>query len=298
MNVPLPLLLKIAAVAATGTAVIFSVRHHLRTTAIHSLQRSIHHALLCLPSGGPPAILVAGFRGHGKSAFVNTVCRVLAGDVGPMLLRTETAPAGGSSATIGRWVVRVTAESGGCGCVEEMGVVELVDGPPLPEPEEVTRADVEAALIAAVAQDGGDGGVGRMPECVVVMLSCSRTAGELQLAVRRLSKIAGVVRKLGMHLLVVLTHKKSIRNWKQAEELRKEVALRARTDCVYFIENYTANCSIKCRTPGALKNHFDTHVAALTIIRQCVEFATHHRRQSPPRKMLDSAATQLNDHEL
>lgn len=75
--------------------------------------------------------------------------------------------------------------------------------------------------------------------------------------------------RLGLHLVVVLTHRNSLRGAKQSEELRREVALRAKTDSVYLIENYTAT---------AFKNSFSTHCNALAIIRQCVEFAAMHRR--------------------
>lgn len=91
-----------------------------------------------------------------------------------------------------------------------------------------------------------------------------------------------------MHLLIVLTYnKRSLRNCKQ-EQLKLEVAFKAGIDCVYFIENYTAKCSTKCRAVTAIKNNFDTDYTALTIIRQCIEFSTQHRRQSS-RKMINLA---------
>lgn len=81
----------------------------------------------------------------------------------------------------------------------------------------------------------------------------------------------------GLHLVVVLTHKKSIRKMRQSEELQREVAFRARTDCVYFIENYTSSKSSNLRYPIPIKNDFETHFTVLTIIRQCLEFVKLYR---------------------
>lgn len=62
-------------------------------------------------------------------------------------------------------------------------------------------------------------------------------------------------------------------------EIRKEAATRARTDCIYFIENYTVASAMDDRHVIAVRNNFDTHNVTLAVIRQCVEFAiVHHQR--------------------
>ncbi|KAI0524002.1 hypothetical protein KFK09_003366 [Dendrobium nobile] len=304
MNHPFPLLLKLGAVVVAGTAALLSFRRHYGFAALHSLRRNILRTLLNLPDGAtvPPTILVLGFRGHGKSAFVNTVCRVLVGEEGPMILRSETAPVGLPPTASAQLAVRVAAVVG-CDCgewVEEMEeevegeglVLEFIDAPPLPEPAVLTSALVEAALDSFAVRGGGS--VAPLPpECVVVVLKCSRWVRERHLAIRRLTEIAGVVRNRGLSPLIVLTHKKSLRNCKQ-EELKHEVAFRARTDCVYFIENYTTKCSTKCRGPTVVKNDFDTHYTALAIIRQCIEFIAQHRRQSSRKRV--NLATHVNEN--
>ncbi|KAE8774444.1 hypothetical protein D1007_53149 [Hordeum vulgare] len=84
----------------------------------------------------------------------------------------------------------------------------------------------------------------------------------------------------GLNLIVVLTFKKSVRSLRQAEELLREVSFRARTDCVYFIENYTwSNTGPNLLHPPVIKNDFGTHFTVLTIIRQCLEFIKLNRSQ-------------------
>ncbi|KAL0925018.1 hypothetical protein M5K25_003324 [Dendrobium thyrsiflorum] len=301
MNHPFPLLLKLGAVVVAGTAALLSFRRQYGFTALHLLRRNILHTLLNLPGGVdgatvPPTILVLGFRGHGKSAFVNTICRVLVGEEGPMILRSETAPVGFPPTASAQLAVRVAAIVG-CDCGEWVGemeeegeglVVEFIDAPPLPEPAVLTSALVEAALDSFAV----GGGRSVAPECVVVVLKCSRWVRERHLAIRRLTEIASVVRNRGLNPLIVLTHKKSLRNCKQ-EELKQKVAFRARTDCVYFIENYTTKCSTKCRAPTVVKNNFDTHYTTLAIIRQCIEFVAQHRRQSSRKRV--NLATHVNE---
>ncbi|KAI4980105.1 hypothetical protein ZWY2020_016858 [Hordeum vulgare] len=83
-----------------------------------------------------------------------------------------------------------------------------------------------------------------------------------------------------LNLIVVLTFKKSVRSLRQAEELLREVSFRARTDCVYFIENYTwSNTGPNLLHPPVIKNDFGTHFTVLTIIRQCLEFIKLNRSQ-------------------
>jgi len=89
----------------------------------------------------------------------------------------------------------------------------------------------------------------------------------------------------GLNLIIVLTFKKAMRSIRQAEELLREVSFRARTDCVYFIENYTwSNNGPNLRHPPVIKNDFETHFTVLTIIRQCLEFIKLNRSQSKDNK--------------
>uniref|UniRef100_A0A0D3F9J4 Uncharacterized protein n=1 Tax=Oryza barthii TaxID=65489 RepID=A0A0D3F9J4_9ORYZ len=132
-----------------------------------------------------------------------------------------------------------------------------------------TRADIDAAI------SGGN------PECVVLALRCDAPAKERNAAVKRLPEISAAVRAKGLNLIVVLTFKKAMRSARQAEELIREVSFRARTDCVYFIENYTWNNNgPNLRHPPVIKNDFETHFTVLTIIRQCLEFIKLNRSQS------------------
>ncbi|XP_038990437.1 uncharacterized protein LOC120113364 [Phoenix dactylifera] len=273
----LRLLIELAAAAVTGAATLLAFRRCNRDEAIVSLRCEIRDALLLIrrdnggPIAHPPAVLVTGFRANGKSSFVNTACRALADEVGPLLLRVETAPPGSRPATIARRAVRaaVAAEEG-------EAAVELLDAPALPEAVRLTRADVEAALVGG----GGGGEAAPVAECVVLVLRCGGPAKERNLAVRKLPDIAGAVRERGLNLVVVLTHKKAIKTIQQAEELRREVAFRARTDCVYFIENYTSSSMLNIRHPGIIKNSFETHFTVLAIIRQCIEFSKSYRSHS------------------
>ncbi|XP_020573089.1 uncharacterized protein LOC110019667 [Phalaenopsis equestris] len=266
-----------------ATAALLSLHRHQRSLALLSLRRNILHALLHLPVGiggaaSPPAILILGFRGHGKSAFINTACRALAGEEGPLILRSETSPVGFPPAKAMRLAVSVAAAAG-CSCggwVEKVGeaemVVEVIDAPPSAPPS----AETAVVMIAAAETVS--------PECVVLVMRCSRQERERRLAVRRLTEMAGELRNRGLPLLVVLTHKRSLGYCKQ-EELKLEVAFSARTDCVYFIENYTAESSTKCGGLTVVKNDFDTHHTALAIIRQCIEFVAQRRRQSSLKKI-------------
>ena len=89
----------------------------------------------------------------------------------------------------------------------------------------------------------------------------------------------------GLNLIIVLTFKKAMKSIRQAEELLREVSFRARTDCVYFIENYTwSNNGPNLRHPPVIKNDFEMHFTVLTIIRQCLEFIKLNRSQSKDKK--------------
>ncbi|RRT71602.1 hypothetical protein B296_00010005 [Ensete ventricosum] len=249
-----PLLLRFAAAAVTGAAALIALRCVHREEAVAALRRDVSNALRLLDE--PPAVLVTGFRAHGKSALINTACRALAAEAGPVLLRTETAPRGPGGATFARQVVRVAVARGSGEKEEEEeeededAVVEMVDAPALPDPGILTRADVEAAVCGSPGNPP--------PDCVILVLRCGGSSKESRMAVKKLADIATV-------------------SMRQAEELRREIASRARTDCVYFIENYTAGNMLHLRRPWTSKNNFDTHFTVLTMMRQCIEFTKLHR---------------------
>ncbi|CAL5019130.1 unnamed protein product [Urochloa decumbens] len=287
MRMPrLPLLLKIAAAAAAGALALIVAARLRREDAVASLRREIREALSTLVSddddgdgGGsakddasppPPSVLITGFRAHGKSSLVNTACRALAAEDGPLLLRAEASPPGGG--TDGprrrRRVKAVVSGADGEGAGDS-DLVELLDAPPLPEAVRLTREDIDGAI------NGGN------PECVVLVLRCDAPAKERNAAIKRLPEISAAVRNKGLNLIIVLTFKKAMRSIRQAEELLREVSFRARTDCVYFIENYTwSNNGPNLRHPPVIKNDFETHFTVLTIIRQCLEFIKLNRSQS------------------
>ncbi|CAN6280240.1 unnamed protein product [Urochloa humidicola] len=296
MRMPrLPLLLKIAAAAAAGALALIVAARLRREDAVASLRREIREALSSLEDGDgdgggsakddggsakddaspPPSVLITGFRAHGKSSLVNTACRALAAEDGPLLLRAEASPPGGGTDGPRRRrrvkaVVGAGADGDGAG---DGDVVELLDSPPLPEAVRLTREDIDAAI------SGGD------PECVVLVLRCDAPAKERNAAIKRLPEISAAVRNKGLNLIIVLTFKKAMRSIRQAEELLREVSFRARTDCVYFIENYTwSNNGPNLRHPPVIKNDFETHFTVLTIIRQCLEFIKLNRSQSKEKK--------------
>ncbi|KAF0934922.1 hypothetical protein E2562_028915 [Oryza meyeriana var. granulata] len=287
MHVPrLSLLLKIAAATAAGALALIVAAGLRRDDAVASLRREIRDAVTALVASNedgavegegegeeaeapPPSVLVTGFRAHGKSSLVNTACRALAAEEGPLLLRAEASPpGGGSDGTRKRRRVRAVVAADGGDTGTDDAVVELLDSPPLPEAARLTRNGIDEAI------SGGN------PECVVLALRCDAPAKERNAAVKRLPEIAAAVRAKGLNLIVVLTFKKAMRSVRQAEELLREVSFRARTDCVYFIENYTWNNNgPNLRHPPVIKNDFETHFTVLTIIRQCLEFIKLNRSQ-------------------
>ncbi|KAJ1280655.1 hypothetical protein BS78_04G249700 [Paspalum vaginatum] len=291
MRMPrLPLLLKIAAAAAAGALALIVAARLRKEDAVASLRREIRETLAALGAddedGGvsdaegamddasPPSILVTGFRAHGKSSLVNTACRALAAEDGPLLLRAEASPPGGGAdgPRRRRRVKAVVSGADGDGAGDG-DVVELLDAPPLQEAGRLTRDEIEAAI------SGGD------PECVVLVLRCDAPAKERNAAIKKLPEISAAVRNKGLNLIIVLTFKKAMRSIRQAEELIREVSFRARTDCVYFIENYTwSNNGPNLRHPPVIKNDFETHFTVLTIIRQCLEFIKLNRTQSKDKK--------------
>ncbi|RWW31819.1 hypothetical protein GW17_00003539 [Ensete ventricosum] len=264
-----PLLLSFAAAAVTGAAAFLALRRFNREEAVASLRQGVRDAVLLLRE--PPTVLVTGFRAHGKSSFINTACRALAAEAGPMLLRAETSPPVTHSATFDRCVIRAAVAGGGSEDEKEeeeatCAVVALVDTPALPEPGNLTTADVEEALSGVP-----------LPECVALVLRCGGPTKDRHAAVKKLADFSSLT---GLQFVVILTHKKRIKSMRQAEELRREIAFRARTDCVYFIENYTAGNMLNLRRPWATKNNLDTHYTVLMIVRQCVEFAKLRRSHS------------------
>lgn len=205
MRMPrLHLLLKIAAAAAAGALALIVAARLRREDAVASLRREIREALVALVNDDedgdgsdgakedaslpPPSVLVTGFRAHGKSSLVNTACRALAAEDGPLLLRAEASPPGGG--TDGprrrRRVKAVVAGADGDGAGAGDGdVVELLDAPPLPEAVRLSREDIDAAI------SGGD------PECVVFVLRCDAPTKERNAAIRRLPEISAAVRNKG-----------------------------------------------------------------------------------------------------
>lgn len=206
MRVPrLPLLLKIAAAAAAGALAIIVAARLRREDAVASLRREIREALSSLVAddedgdGGdgegvkddasqpPPSVVITGFRAHGKSSLVNTACRALAAEDGPLLLRAEASPPGGGTDGLSRRrrvkALVAGADGDGAGYGD---VVELLDAPPLPEAVRMTREDIDAAI------SGGD------PECVVFVLRCDAPTKERNAAIKRLPEISAAVRNKGL----------------------------------------------------------------------------------------------------
>lgn len=197
LTVMLPLLIA-AAAAAGALALIFATRL-LREDAVASLRREIREVLTALvaddedgdgesASPPPPSVLITGFRAHGKSSLVNTACRALAAEDGPLLLRAEASPPGGGSEGPRklRMVKAVVAGTDGDGAgAGEGDVVELLDAPPLAETGKLTREDIDAAI------SSGD------PECVVFILRCNAPTKERNAAIKRLPEISAAVRNKG-----------------------------------------------------------------------------------------------------
>jgi hypothetical protein len=203
MRMPrLPLLLKVAAAAAAGALALIVAARLRREDAVASLRREIREALTALvaddedsddaeensSSPPPPSVLITGFRAHGKSSLVNTACRALAAEDGPLLLRAEASPPGGGSEGLRklRMVKAVVAGSDVDGAgAGEGDVVELLDAPPLAETGKLTREDIDAAI------SSGD------PECVVFILRCNAPTKERNAAIKRLPEISAAVRNKG-----------------------------------------------------------------------------------------------------
>ncbi|KAJ4789400.1 hypothetical protein LUZ62_040646 [Rhynchospora pubera] len=265
MHPSISLLLKLAAAITSGAAAMLTILRVRQDDNISSFRREIHAVAAPMLSPSPPSILIVGVRGHGKSSFLNTACRTLANEYGPLLLRAESRPPGGEAGETKR-VVYASVDAGGEQNSDEEVTLAMVEkGIGL----ETTKEDMEAAVAGLEGVD-----------CVVVVIRCSGATKERSLVIRKLPEIATPVRERGLHLIVVLTHKKSIRTTRQAEELQREVAFKARTDCVYFIENYTYSKSSNLRYPAPIKNDFDTHFTMLTVIQQCLEFVKLYRSQS------------------
>ncbi|XP_042374504.1 uncharacterized protein LOC121968048 [Zingiber officinale] len=264
------LLLRVAAAAITGAAALLSVRRYHRERAIYALRRELRDALLLLDDS--PAVLVAGFRAHGKSSFVNTACRVLSAESGPLILRAQTAPGGGATPEQRRVVRAPVARppDGAAGEEEEDdedgAVVDLIDAPPFPEPRRLTDADVEAALTGAPTA-----------ECVVLVLRCGGSSKHRHVAVKKLAEVANAIRQRGLQFVVVLTRKNNLKSKREASELRQKIIAQVQINCVYFLENYVVDEMLNFKIPWSMNNQFETHFTTLVIMRQCVEFIKVHR---------------------
>ncbi|KAG6517297.1 hypothetical protein ZIOFF_020682 [Zingiber officinale] len=308
------LLLRVAAAAITGAAALLSVRRYHRERAIYALRRELRDALLLLDDS--PAVLVAGFRAHGKSSFVNTACRVLSAESGPLILRAQTAPGGGATPEQRRVVRAPVARppDGAAGEEEEDdedgAVVDLIDAPPFPEPRRLTDADVEAALTGAPTA-----------ECVVLVLRCGGSSKHRHVAVKKLAEVANAIRQrgrsqidrtmtrispvrfnfdlgfreketdkeqilkyapdilftIGLQFVVVLTRKNNLKSKREASELRQKIIAQVQINCVYFLENYVVDEMLNFKIPWSMNNQFETHFTTLVIMRQCVEFIKVHR---------------------
>ncbi|KAG8074486.1 hypothetical protein GUJ93_ZPchr0006g42678 [Zizania palustris] len=204
MHIPrLPLLLKIGAAIAAGVLALIVAAGLRRDNVVASLRREIRDtvsALIANEDGSaqgkgkgegddeapPPSVLITGFRAHGKSSLVNTACRALAAEEGPLLLRAEASPPGGGSDGT-RKLRRVRAVlSGAEGDIgTDDAVVELLDAPPLLEAARLTRRDIDAAI----NESGGN------PEFVVLALRCDAPTKERNAAVKRLPEISAAVRE-------------------------------------------------------------------------------------------------------
>lgn len=195
----LPLLLKLAAASMAGAAALLSFLGIRRRLLLSSFRIDLLNSLLLLstsslqPNGAvkPPSILVTGLRSHGKSALVNTVSRVLAGERGPLIFRAETGPLGRPAAAtplrrrvIKAYVAGLEEEEGEEGTAE----VEMIDGAGVSP--EAARADVEAEI---AGPSGGDVAV----DCVILVVRCGAPTKERRAAVRRLADVASAVRERG-----------------------------------------------------------------------------------------------------
>lgn len=181
-SLSLSLILKLAATSITGITALVAWRNMLRND---TLQTQFHHIRTSLRFlRRSPTIYLLGFKGRGKSAFLNTACRVLGEEDGPLVFRSETAPLGPTRTTVQKSAVHLSAgnEDG------ESCVVTFVDTPGLPL-RFLRRGGVEEAI-----RPVPEAGVPE-PDCVVVVLRCSDV---LQRAAdMRLAEIVEVVRERG-----------------------------------------------------------------------------------------------------
>jgi septin family protein len=182
MQLSFSLLLKLTAAITSGAAVLLTLRRLRQDESISSFRRDISATAGLMMSPSPPTILIVGVRGHGKSSFLNTACRALANEYGPLLLRAESKPPAGETSEK-RLVVQAAVDPGGEQIVEEDVSVAFVEkGIGL----EATKEDIEAVV-------GGSNGV----ECVVMVIRCSGPTRERSLVIRKLPEISAPVRELG-----------------------------------------------------------------------------------------------------
>ncbi|ERN06648.1 hypothetical protein AMTRI_Chr01g112670 [Amborella trichopoda] len=268
------LLLRLLGTSLTGILTFIACKRLNDQNALHAQYLEIQNALSSIPniSQNPPTIFLLGFHDHGKSSLVNTMCRVLYGEEGPLILRAETAPHCLLSTTSRHKRVSVRNPFGG----NPENIISLVDTPPLPAADKLLKSDVKTLLKVVPENQNPGGGMCPVPECVVLVLG-SKDVMLGKLLMKKLPEIVSVLREEGLQFVVVLTHKRALKNRKEAEFLQNEVARRARSDCVYVVENYTASANTNNRRPVSVKNDFDTHNKILAIIRQCLEFVATYR---------------------
>lgn len=186
MHPSLSLLLKLTAAITSGAAVVLTLRRLRQDDSISSFRHEIHATASAMITPPPPTVLVVGVRGHGKSSLVNTACRALANEYGPLLLRAESRPPGGDIGEAKR-VVHASVDPGGEQIIDKDVLVSLV------EKEiglETTKEDVKAMIA----------GLERV-ECVIMVIRCSGPTTERSMVIKRLPEIVAPMREQGEQLL-------------------------------------------------------------------------------------------------
>lgn len=206
------LVLKLVATSFFAIAAALSHRKLRREEVLFFQRRDILRRISFFPNVGtlpfsqPPKILILGFRGHGKSSFINTACRVLSGEDGPLMLRTDTAPLG-----TGPWTTPVTRSDRivkvlmRCSWGEEEEyeeeddeavVVEMVDTPGF-SPMLIgnnLKEEVEKTLLRSSTMGTTD--------CVVVVVRCPGVDVEKRMGVlKMIGDLTTVVRDHGTYVI-------------------------------------------------------------------------------------------------
>eukprot|EP01018_Ginkgo_biloba_P024093 Gb_24120 [translate_table: standard] len=220
-------------------------------------------------------VLVLGFQNHGRSSFINTVFRVLYREDGPLLLRAETSPSKSQKTTTTQRVLRVKNKF----LRYPKYLMNLIDTPAFATVEDVDdnairavlRGRSEADSVSEIHEISKHRNV-LAPECVILVTKCQEACLGAP-AWDRLSNLAKIIREEGLQFVVVLTHSKEAKKEMDLQELMRDVAMRAGTDFVQYIENYVADTQHGAR----VSNNFDTHNKTLSIVRQCLEYVKQHR---------------------